>query len=214
MNKKFLSIATSLLLALPMTVAAAPSPTTETTIEAGENAGVVVVSSREEAENLNQPAVFVTDSNVVDGSVARSIAQNDLTNPVKHVEFDIDANSLAKTRGLNVTLTVKLSKQIPSDKVGYVYHVSANGIKRVGTCPAGAVSVTVTINTADLSPFVVVIGDAKNTNQGGQGGNNQGGQGGQTPNTSDSNKSILWGSIAMISLASAAGIVIAKRRNA
>ncbi len=219
MNKKFLTVAASLLLALPMTVAAAPSPTTGTIADINKESDVILVGSQSEAENAQKyekPAIWVEDGNKISDSAAVSAAGDVLNNPEKLCEFEVEANAVAKERKVAVTLTIKLSKAVPDKKVGYVFHWSANGLKLVSKAFTGD-TVTVTVNTGDLSPFVVVIGDPKDASQGGnnnQGGNNQGGQGGQTPNTSDSNKSILWGSIAMISLASAAGIVIAKRRNA
>jgi hypothetical protein len=212
MNKKFISIAASLLLAVPMTVAAAPSPTQDTTIETTDDE-VRVTTNKDELSTSPSPLVWVEDASSADTDVkvkAKVDPSKILQGATPHVAFDVTCNNPAAVLHKNVTLTVNLSKAIPTGKVGVMYHVHKNGdVSLVAqNIPAGAQSVVITVNTADLSPFIVYVGDKMLTDGSGSGTSKP------TPNTSDSNKSVLWGSIAMISLACAAGIVVAKRRNA
>lgn len=226
MNKKFLSIAASLLLALPLTVAAAPSPEKEAEATADDGTSVTVVTDASKLpagwENSDEPIIVVSSSGTDADSVRIANSNGDISKmanswqpALKNVKFvtfwDVVANKAAKNKVLNngrkVTITVPYSGAIKA-----LYHVTGNvGYEFGYTRGAGTISWQI---DANLSPFVAFAEGTYSSKADTTPTATPASTGGKTPGTSDSNSSVLWGSIAMISLACAAGIVVARKRNA
>lgn len=233
MKRKLLSLAASLLLVAPIAASAAPSPSqTPGGTVTGYGDKEVLITGSEKDLDLEIPVIVIQNAATASDADSKAViakktgsdeaflnavenglyakALKDLGNvkkaTVAAIVYDITCNQLAKDL-LTSTLTATVNE--PGIKAGdtvVVYHVKGGKVIETLKGTAGNGTVSFPFTTASLSPFIIVKADKD-----AEGGEEPGGK---TPNTSDNNASMLWGSIAMISFAAAVGIIVTKRRNA
>lgn len=196
MNKKILSIAASILLALPLTVAAAPSQTVTGNATDKDGNPIGGITIEEVAEKHENDVAELANADFPNGWRVAQV-------------FEIKADDVAKTTVKDGVANIHLTVAVAGDFK--LYHITGGKAIRVAYNAVGN-QISFTVDVKDLSPFVLVQ-SAKDGTPGYQ-------KPTPTPttkpnpNTSDSTQSVLWGSIAMISLACAAGVVVARKRNA
>jgi hypothetical protein len=210
MNKKILSIAASLLLAVPMTVAAAPSPAKGVGVTDGNgNAidGLQVIKEATSDESNPYLWVIPEENSAYESKIADS-ANKDFPKGFTIVaSYEIDGNTLGKQKienGAWITVSINVN---PNFKV---YHIKGNAVEPVEAKSVNG-GISFFVKGGNLSPFIVVQEkvEGSSTSTPTPTPTSK-----ATPGTSDSTGNVLWGSIAMISLACVAGLVVARKRNA